>query len=257
MVDRYHFDICDFTNATLRGAEDVGQPYFDYVVEVDHEKKVYYFASNPGCTQGQKVAFNVDDDYMANAAMCASMGLGSSRIQNCDCNHQYKETTLIDPCFTAFRRGCLEDMPDDLSCCNPDTSYTGGVWSNCGTCIPKSKEQELLQSVNDTMSYCETNTEACSEYMDLASCPSKWSSAYDPMCNMWKSVQDCSNATGDDLEVCNCDMNWVVYNKYLANLPTPSPTTINVEEADSNVDGASSSVIGKLVAIMFALALVL
>ena len=75
------------------------------------------------------------------------MGAGSSRIQFCDCNHQLKPTTLIDPCHTAFVYGCLADMPDDLACC-PDEgtvydavtrAYIHPAGGSTGTCIAKSK----------------------------------------------------------------------------------------------------------------------
>jgi len=253
MADREHFDMCDFTGAVLRGAADAGQPYYDYVVEEDHEQTYYHFASNPGCTQGQKVAIYVGDDYATNAAQCASMGLGSSRIQNCDCNHQFKKTTLVDPCFTAFNRGCLSDMPDDLSCCNPDTAYVGGVWSNCGTCIPKSKEQELLELVDETMAFCGNSTQPCSEWETSGySCPSRYSPSYNPRCNMWQAVRACMNSTGDDLVQCNCDMNWVAYQKHLALHPEPSPSPAGSEV---DVSGALPTELGKFAAVALALSL--
>jgi hypothetical protein len=214
MADLDHFERCDVTGATeVCGAND-GQPC-DYNIEVDHEKTYYYFASNPGCPTGQKVALEVVDDYATNSATCASMGLGSSRIQNCDCGHQLRPTTLIDPCFTGFYQGCMSDMPDDTSCCNPNAAYSSGSYSNCGTCIPKSREADMLQTVADTVALCESNATACDAYLALASCPSSWGPSYDPMCNQWKSIQACISATDAALEACDCDLRWVVYQRHL------------------------------------------
>jgi hypothetical protein len=255
MADREHFDACDFTGAVLQGGANAGQPYFDYPIEVDHEKTYYYFASDPGCQQGQKVAVFVGDDYATNSATCASMGLGSSRIQNCDCNHQFKATTLIDPCFTGFRQGCLSDMPDDLSCCNPDTTYVDGIWSNCGTCIPKSEEQDLLDLVTTTLDLCMNSTQPCSAWeADDYSCPSRWSPAHNPSCGMWRAIQACTSATGDVLEQCNCDLNWVGYQKHMASVTTPMPSVTPTDGDEHDASGAPPMEHGKFVAIMVVLA---
>jgi hypothetical protein len=253
MADREHFENCDFTGATLRGASDAGQPSYDYVIEADHEKSIYYFASNPGCADGQKVAFNVMEDYAKNAAQCKSMALGSSRIQNCDCNHDFKETTVVEPCFSNFRQGCLEDMPDDLSCCNPKTEYKDGVFKNCGTCIPKSKEAEMLQTVADTLAL---NEDKKNEYAALDKCPSRYSGAYDAKCDMWKAIKACLGATGEALEECNCDMSWVVYQKHVE---TPTPTKAPTKGPQVNVDASGSSFLklGILIEIACVLALTL
>ncbi|MAD26010.1 MAG: hypothetical protein CMO44_17780, partial [Verrucomicrobiales bacterium] len=150
-------DACDFSGAILRGDENAGSPHFDVLIDYDHEKKVYFFASWVGCGQGQKVAVKVAEDYESNFAQCESMGAGSSRIRHCDCNHGMRPSTLIDPCHTAFVYGCLRDMPDDLSCC-PDNTTTydtvarayvnaeGGT-EGTGTCISKSKLAESLEKV--------------------------------------------------------------------------------------------------------------
>jgi hypothetical protein len=225
MADLDHFETCNFTGATLWGAANAGDPSFDYVIEMDHEKTYYYFASDPGCSTGQKVAVEVGDDYATNSAQCTSMGLGSSRIQNCDCNHQLRPTTLIEPCFTGFLTGCLSDMPDDLSCCNDATTYASGGYSNCGTCIPKSSEQQMQDTVIDTINFCDANATACQAYADLSSCPSSWGSDYDPKCNQWKSIQACRDVTGDALEACNCDLRWVVYHQMFTNGQLPGQSS--------------------------------
>ena len=158
LPDQAALDACDFSNAILRGDEAAGSPHFDFLIDYDHEKKIYYFASWVGCTNGQKVAVEVGEDYEDNFATCEKMGTDShSRIKSCDCNHQLRPSTVIDPCHTAFVYGCLRNMPDDLSCCpDPDVVAAGGItyqrsgWSGSyvnatggsdgvGTCIPKSE----------------------------------------------------------------------------------------------------------------------
>ena len=115
-------DACDFSNAILRGDEAAGSPHFDVLIDYDHAKKVYFYASRVGCTEGQKVAVNVVEDYESNFAQCEGMGAGTNRIRHCDCNHAIRPTTLIDPCHTGFVYGCLRNMPDDLSCCPDDAT---------------------------------------------------------------------------------------------------------------------------------------
>lgn len=212
MPDLDSFTTCDFTNAFLRGAADAGSPHYDYVIEDDHSKKVYYFASKDQCANGQKVAVEVVDDYANNALQCKNMGAGSSRIQHCDCDHQLKGTTLIDPCHTAFVNACLADMPSDTSCCpGASASYTDRKYVNGGTCIPKSKEQSMRQTYLDTIDLCAKNATKCSEFEALTSCPSKYDPAnHDPRCNMQKTLKQCEGATGAMVETCRTDMNWIV-----------------------------------------------
>ena len=68
------------------------------------------------------------------------LSAGSSRIQHCDCNFQFRPSTLIDPCHMAFVYGCLSDMPEDASCCpDPELAYyEAGAYVNGGTCIAQS-----------------------------------------------------------------------------------------------------------------------
>ena len=160
LPDKAALDACDFSGAILRGDENAGSPHFDYLIDYNHEKKIYYFASLVGCTDGQKVAVEVIEDYDDNFATCQQMGANShSRIKHCDCTHAIKPSTVIDPCHTAFVYGCLRNMPDDQSCCpDPDVVAAGGItyvrnpsgWGGTyinatggtdgtGTCVPKSE----------------------------------------------------------------------------------------------------------------------
>jgi hypothetical protein len=222
MPDLNVFEACDFTNAQMLADNTQGDPHFDYVIEDDHEKKLYYFASKDGCDGGQKLAVQVVDDYANNANQCAGMGAGSSRIQHCDCDHQLKGTTLIDPCHTAFVNACLADMPDDKSCCpDPDlVSYDSAArkYLNGGTCVPKSKEQTMMQMVVDTIELCEANATKCAEYEALATCPSAYNpAAYDPKCNQWKAIKQCESAPGSTTSTedeCATNLQWLMYVKH-------------------------------------------
>jgi hypothetical protein len=109
-------DACDFSQATLICGEADGNPC-DVLFDYDHEQKDYYYASMNGCSQGQKAMVRMVGEYEGNYQQCFSMGLTSSRITNCDCNHQLSPSTLIDPCHEAFVHGCLTGMPQDTSCC--------------------------------------------------------------------------------------------------------------------------------------------
>ena len=70
LPDQAALNACDFSNAILRGDEAAGSPHFDFLIDYDHEKKVYYFASLVGCTNGQKVAVEVSEDYEDTFATC-------------------------------------------------------------------------------------------------------------------------------------------------------------------------------------------
>jgi len=242
MPDLHSFINCDFTKAYLWGAADKGTPHFDYVIKDDHSKKVYYFASKNHCAHGQKVAVEVVDDYANNALQCKNMGAGSSRIQHCDCNHQLKGSTLIDPCHTAFANACLADTPSDTSCCPAaGASYAGGKYVKGGTCVPKSKKQSMQQMYLDTMALCKANATKCAEFEAMAACPSRYNPAkYDARCNMQKTLKKCGNATGAMVETCRTDMNWIVAN--MAKSSTSTTGTTGGTTASTKVEGSITMV---------------
>merc|ERR1711862_387694 len=84
---------------------------------------------------------------------------------------------------------------------------------------------------------CANNKTACDEYVNLPSCPSKYSGKYDPMCNMWKKIQACKhakvNAKVKDLEACNCDPNWVMYQKHIMTTTTTTPDSLETSGASN------------------------
>ena len=118
LPDQAALDACDFTNAELKGGLLAGMPYYEYKIEHDHEiGDVLYFASKEGCTEGQKAAVQIGEDYTATYGQCYDMGsslsMGASRIKNCDCDFHLRPSTNTNPCHQGFHDGCMADMPDD------------------------------------------------------------------------------------------------------------------------------------------------
>jgi len=143
---------CDFSEATLVcGKEDgSGDECCNYKVEVDHEIKIYFFASQEGCENGQKAAVEVNDfDDVGDA--CFNMGLDSSRIQKCTCNYEDREmSTLSEPCHSKFVAGCNFHAPDlstDDSCC--ETGSCIGKHKDYSHPIGKALEDERKLLCND------------------------------------------------------------------------------------------------------------
>lgn len=125
MKDFESADTCNFSEAQELG--EMGTHHeedcFEYVFEEDHELTEYYFASEEGCAEGQKVAVQIQDFSMT-ASQCRAIGLTTSRIRNCDCRLQKKASTLGEPCRTAFSDSC-QDAVLEGACCDD------------GTCISK------------------------------------------------------------------------------------------------------------------------
>ena len=217
---------CDFTNAVLRGGPNAGSPHFDYMIESTHAQSIYYFASMNGCSNGQKVAVNVVGSYAGNSAQCRGMGVGSSRIRHCDCDHHLRPTTLIDPCLTGFAEGCLSDMPTDTSCCpGSDASYDPVTRSyiNGGSCISQSARARLSSTATELITLNATNTTAIAELDAITTCPSsRWSGCQDLLCCMLKEIRRCEvTPTPAD---CATSDEWVVYgDTSAATSPPPNP----------------------------------
>ena len=230
-------DSCDFSHAILRGDEAAGSPHFDVLIDYDHDKTVYFYASRVGCTDGQKVAVNVVEDHESNFAQCEGMGAGSSRIRHCDCNHQLKPSTLIDPCHTAFVYGCLRDMPDDLSCCPDETvtyddvtqkyvNATGGS-HNTGTCTSKSKVASNLENVPILKDLRTSDPDRVSGFNAGPCVRYSFQAGYDPMCQFHKVITKC------DVEAkpyeCQFDPAWIAWTTWTppSNNPPPPPTPMS------------------------------
>lgn len=183
--------LCDFSEATMIcGPDDgSGDDCCNYKVEVDHEIKVYFFASKEGCSVGQKAAVEINDfDDVGDA--CYGMGLDSSRIQKCTCNYEDREmSTLSEPCHSKFVAGCNFHAPDlstDDSCC--DTNSCVGKHKDYTHPIGKALEEErkLLcndqipgrckHSLDDTADCCNSQCTTCGTdqdpFLEWAACSS-------------------------------------------------------------------------------------
>ena len=205
-----------------------------------------------GCTSGQKVAVNVGGTYEGNAGQCRGMGIGSSRIRHCDCDHHLRPTTLIDPCLTAFANGCLSDMPSDTSCCpGADASYNPVTrsYENGGTCIANSVRLSLTVTANELIALMATNQTAIAELDAIQTCPSsRFYGCQDALCCMLKEVRRCDVASPP--ADCATSDEWVIYGEFApAAVATAVPTTVVAAQA-----AASDSSIppGLIVAIVVA-----
>jgi hypothetical protein len=174
------FQACDFTDAELI-AEDAdalpnGEKYTEYPFEQSAIDQIHYFASQSGCTEGQKVAVLINADYADTYDACYGMGTETSRIQHCDCDHQLKSGSLTEVCGTGFIDGCMSEMPsaeDQLSCCpGNDATYENMAYTNGGNCIAKSQQETYMHSAKVTRDLCSdaANQATCDSYLD-GDCP--------------------------------------------------------------------------------------
>jgi hypothetical protein len=229
MPSQAALDSCDFSAATQLAGSDAGT--YDYVIEEDHPTSVIYFASQTGCSSGQKVAVNIADFSTVD---CSSMGRGSSRIQNCDCDFKYRPSTLVDPCHTTFAQGCLADMPDDTSCCGTGTTYANRAYTNGGTCIAKSKRSSWTKRTADLKWMMACNATKSAEYdaMIESGCPSAYSATgADEMCDFYEAVKPCiadaANAACDEF-----NLEWTVYS---ADTSTAAPDCTGLQMIGNSV----------------------
>jgi len=218
MKDNATFQACDFTDAeqiTEGGTLPSGAKHVDYPFDYDSFEKKYYFASKEGCTEGQKVAIMPFSEYTSTYDMCYSMGLTSSRIQHCDCDHQIRGTTLNEICHTGFVEGCMTQMPDDTSCCpGDDVEGQGMGYKNGGNCIRKNLKDDIMASAKDIYDKCTdaANKAECDGYKK-GDCPWEsvggWGSpkimntlddeidgantTFDPICEPWYTIAHCAD----------------------------------------------------------------
>jgi hypothetical protein len=222
MKDNETFQACDFTDAvqiTAGGTLPSGRKYVEHAFDVDAMDTNYFFASQDGCTEGQKVVIRPFAEYTGIYDQCSSMGAGSSRIQHCDCNFAIRPHTNNEICLTGFIDGCRAQEPDDRSCCaDPEkaTSPRMGTYTNGGNCIPKNKKDDFMKMAKELYDKCTNAGEpstACDDYK-TGDCP--WEtqgSAYmgtlvhntiddtvdgaetvfDPHCNPWYMIHHCTD----------------------------------------------------------------
>jgi len=118
-------DTCDFSEAKALGVmngpgTEVDDGCFLYTFEDDHELREYYFVSEEGCEQGQKIAVKIEDFAMT-ADACKTIGLTTPRIRNCDCRLQKTGSALGEPCRTAFSDTCAAVVIEEGDCCETET----------------------------------------------------------------------------------------------------------------------------------------
>lgn len=225
-------DACDFSNAVLKGDADAGEPNFDILIDTDHEKKIYFYASKGGCSSGQKVAVKVIESYEDNFAACIARGRGSSRIRSCDCNFRIRDSTVIDPCHTGFVYGCLQDMPVDTSCCPVDpeniTSPSLGVYvhaygGSVGTCIAQSAVAKAKTDAALLKVMIANKDPKLDVFDGYTSCPSMWYdySNYDPVCATYKALQKCNVAVPPTS--CESEAIWLEWNAPPPAAPSEPP----------------------------------
>ena len=218
LPDQAALDACDFTNAELKGAADAGAPYYEYKIEGDHViGDVLYFASKEGCTEGQKAAVQIGEDYTATYGQCYDMGsslsMGASRIKNCDCDFHLRPSTNTNPCHQGFHDGCMADMPDDTSCCpGDDASYDSATRSyiNGGTCLGKAAKAKHEANAEKLKRMHTCGPTATAKLDATESCPSSFSMSYDGgLCAMHKTVRECEVASPP--ASCATDHAWRIY----------------------------------------------
>jgi hypothetical protein len=179
MTSNDTFQACDFTGAeqiTEGGDLQSGAKYIDVVFEQDSIDKQYYFASQTGCEQGQKIAVVVIEQYETEYDKAYKAGQESGRIQHCDCDHSiYASPFASEVYHTGYTDGCKSEMPDDRSCCPGDDvecpagRYGCRSYKNGGNCIRKSDTQMMMGLARDVYMKCNGNDE-CDQYK-AGACP--------------------------------------------------------------------------------------
>jgi hypothetical protein len=207
MTNNDTFQACDFTDATELtdgGQLPSGAPFIDYVFEEGSLDNEFYFASQNGCEDGQKIAVKVVDLYETEYDPAYKAGTLSDRIQHCDCDHAIMSTSMsTEAAHAGFIEGCKSEMPVDLSCCPGDgeiglgrssrgaTIYTGG-----GSCMRKSEQAEMIATARELYRFCSMteNKATCDKYKS-GDCP-YW--------RVYIHSQYAYNSMDDGLEGCSC-----------------------------------------------------
>jgi len=145
---------CDFSAATqvCTAEEGSDDDCCNFMIEADDDLGVYFFASQEGCTEGQKAAVEINDFADVGDA-CHNMGLTSSRIQKCTCNFEDSDnemSTLSEPCHSQFIEGCMyhsPDLTDDDGCCATESCV--GKHKDFSHPIGKKLEEDRKLLCND------------------------------------------------------------------------------------------------------------
>jgi hypothetical protein len=180
------FQACDFSTATQLtdgGTLPSGDSFIDYVFEDNSLDRAFYFASQNGCEEGQKIAVKVVDLYATEYEQAKKDGARSDRIRHCDCDHAIMTTPMsTEAAHAGFVDGCKSEMPEDLSCCPGDgdigvemvrgrygtsAQYTGG-----GNCMRKSDQPWMVETARELYKFCSIaeNKATCDKYKS-GDCP--------------------------------------------------------------------------------------
>jgi hypothetical protein len=202
MTNNDTFQACDFTGATeitAGGEFSNGDKYIEFPVDNAALDTELYFASQVGCTEGQKIAITVVETAGNSYTDGLNDGKNTIRIQHCDCDHKMNPEGGTEAYHIGFVEGCKSEMPDDLSCCNPDTecssSTSSSSWygpSGCkktylskpyvkgGNCIRNSDQRYMIEVAKEVHTKCSGATgdekTACDEWLKGYTCP--WYRSY-------------------------------------------------------------------------------
>ena len=144
---------CDFSEAKAVGVmngpgTEEANGCYEHVFEEDHELTEYFFSSQEGCTQGQKLAVKIADFSMT-ADQCAQIGHTTPRIRSCDCRLQEKESTLGEPCRSAFSDSCQAAVIETDECCAAGTCLS--IFEDYTHPEGKTKEDDRQAACDDDM----------------------------------------------------------------------------------------------------------
>jgi hypothetical protein len=208
MTNNATFQACDFTDAeeiTDGGQLPSGASFRDYVFEDSSLDGTFYFASQSGCEEGQKIAVKVLDLYDTKhdpAKTAGALGV-HGRIQHCDCDHAINpSSSMTEAAHAGFIEGCKTEMPLDLSCCpGPDveharTSFDVNFYDNGGNCMRRSDEPGMIAIARELYKFCSIaeNEATCDKYK-TGDCP-YW--------RVYLGSGYAYNSMVDGLEGCTC-----------------------------------------------------
>jgi len=122
MSDEDSMNACNFDTATSIGTTltPLTDGCVEYVFEEDHEISQYFFSSPEGCPSGQRLQVGIAD-FTLTADQCKAIGLNTPRIDTCDCRFEKSNSTLGEPCRTAFSDQCEYMTLKEGNCCEEGT----------------------------------------------------------------------------------------------------------------------------------------
>jgi len=191
MPDLAAFEGCVFTNAeqiVTGGDLTTGHKFIEFPIDNDDVDKQFYFASQTGCTEGQKVAVTVIETMKESYEDGLKDGKKTARIQHCDCDHSVNPDAAGSEAYhMGFVEGCKSEMPDDLSCCPGNDVECGSnrygpgcanvkysnPYKNGGMCYRKSMEKYFIGVAKEVYTKCTdaANKAECDDWKLGYNCP--------------------------------------------------------------------------------------